>query len=259
MKIPFQKYQGTGNDFIMIDQREKIYLNREDTEIVAKMCDRHFGIGADGLILLQNIEGYDFEMIYFNADGNESSMCGNGGRCIAHFAHSLGVYEKEATFIAIDGEHEAKIFDDNRVELKMGDVEKIEVDTDFFLLDTGSPHYVTFVKNVDEVKVFEEGRAVRYNDRFREKGVNVNFVEDTQKGIKIATYERGVEDETLSCGTGITAAAISYALRKPRKSSYQIPVKAKGGNLEMKFDFDGKVFRNIWLCGAATFVFEGKY
>ncbi len=253
----FFKYQGTGNDFIMIDQRETQHLTRADVDVIERLCDRRFGIGADGLILLQHLEGYDFEMIYFNSDGRESSMCGNGGRCIVAFAKQLGVIENHAHFLAIDGEHEAIIRPDGWVELKMSDVKSMENGADFYYLNTGSPHYITFVKDVKEVNVFEEGRAIRYNDRFKTEGTNVNFVEPTDNGITVATYERGVEDETFSCGTGVTAAAIAYYLKSNKNIITNIPIQVKGGKLEVRFEPDGQGFTNIWLCGPAEMVFEG--
>lgn len=255
----FFKYQGTGNDFIMIDQRETLYLTRADVDVIERLCDRRFGIGADGLILLQHLEGYDFEMIYFNSDGRESSMCGNGGRCIVAFAKQLQVIENQAHFLAIDGEHEAIVRPDGWVELKMTDVKSVENGSDFYYLNTGSPHYVTFVKDVKSVNVFEEGRAVRYNNRFKAKGTNVNFVEPIEnQGIMVATYERGVEDETFSCGTGVTAAAIAYYLKYNKTITPRIPIQVKGGKLEVRFEPEGQGFTNIWLCGPAELVFEGK-
>jgi len=215
MKIPFYKYQGTGNDFVMIDQRAQQYITKSDIELINRLCDRKFGVGADGLILLQLKDGYDFEMIYFNADGNESTMCGNGGRCITAFARYLGVVENECRFLAIDGPHDAKVDEAAWVELKMLDVPKIEIGEDYFVMNTGSPHYVIFVEDIDDIDVVDNGQAIRYSKRFRKEGINVNFVERTQDGILVATYERGVEDETLSCGTGVTAAAISHYLQKP--------------------------------------------
>ncbi len=259
MKIPFEKYQGTGNDFILIDQRKKKYLTRKDVKIIRQMCDRNFGIGADGLILLQKKKGFDFEMIYFNADGNESSMCGNGGRCISAFAHKLGVFEKTASFLAIDGPHEAKVKKKNWVELKMKEVDKVAQNNGHFVLDTGSPHYITFVKKADKVDVKKEGSAIRYSPTFKKEGINVNFVEELKKGIKVVTYERGVENETLSCGTGVTAAAIAYALKQKDASKFKIPIQSKGGKLEMKFEKKGNLFKNIWLCGPATYVFKGIF
>ena len=256
--IPFFKYQGTGNDFILIDQRETPYLTRAEVDAIERLCNRRFGIGADGLILLQNLKGYDFEMIYFNSDGRESSMCGNGGRCIVAFAKQLGVIENKAHFLAIDGEHDAVVCSDGWVELKMTDVKSVENGADFYYLNTGSPHYINFVKDVKVVNIFEQGRAIRYNDRFKVEGTNVNFVETTDQGITVATYERGVEDETLSCGTGVTAAAIAHYLKSGKNIATRVPIQVKGGRLEVRFEPDGAGFKNIWLCGPAELVFEGR-
>ena len=259
MTIPFFKYQGTGNDFIMIDNRAQHWLSRADTELIRQLCDRRFGIGADGLILLQEKEGYDFEMVYFNADGRESSMCGNGGRCIVAFAQRLGQIEDKAHFLAIDGPHEASIDAAGWVSLKMSDVERVKVQQDYYELDTGSPHYITFVEDVDDIRVVENGQAIRYSETYREEGINVNFVEKQAGGISVLTYERGVEDETLSCGTGVTAAAIAYYLDQPNENRLQVPITTKGGQLEVRFDAnaDGS-FQDIWLCGPAQFVFQGE-
>lgn len=257
MKIPFTKYQGTGNDFVMIDNRNQKYLTRKDTALIEKICDRKFGIGADGLILLQNIEDYDFEMVYFNSDGRESSMCGNGGRCIAAFANQIGAVKEECKFLAIDGAHEATIREDGWVELKMGNVSEIEAGEDYYILNTGSPHYVVFVEDLDDINVVETGQMIRYGDRFRKEGINVNFVEKAENQLLIGTYERGVEDETLSCGTGVTAAALSYAIDS-KNSDDEIFIKAKGGELSVRFEKNlNGGFENIWLCGKATRVFEG--
>ncbi len=259
-KIPFCKYQGTGNDFVLIDNRSKVFLTKEDTEVIKRMCDRRFGIGADGLILLQNNEGYDFEMIYFNSDGNESSMCGNGGRCIVAFAKSLGIIENTCCFLATDGAHEAIVHDNGWVDLKMGDVANIENGEDHFILDTGSPHYVIFVEDLSDINVHESGQVIRYSDRFRKEGINVNFVEKNDKGISVATYERGVEGETLSCGTGVTAAAIatSYSQSNGLKKS-EIAIDTKGGSLKVKLEKENGYFSDVWLCGPAVRVFEGSY
>ncbi len=256
MDLVFFKYQGTGNDFVMIDNRD-LRIKREDIDLVQFLCDRKFGIGADGLILLQEKEGYDFEMVYFNADGKESTMCGNGGRCITAFAAHLGIIDTQCTFLAIDGPHEARIDKDNRVELKMIDVLEIERGEDYYLLNTGSPHYVIFVEDIDDINVVENGQAIRYSNRFRKEGVNVNFVEVSEKALIIATYERGVEDETLSCGTGVVASAISYAIRHPELK--EVAVVTKGGNLSVRLEHspDG-TFSNLWLCGKGTLVFQGK-
>jgi diaminopimelate epimerase len=259
MGIPFVKYQGTGNDFVLVDQREQSHLRRSDTARIARMCDRHFGIGADGLILLEQRAGFDFEMVYFNADGQEGTMCGNGGRCTAAFAKSLGIVQEQARFLAVDGEHEAKLGADGWVELKMGDVLAYEQVGGDFVLHTGSPHFVTFVKNVAGVDVRAEGRKVRYSDAFEHTGVNVNFVERCGQALKVATYERGVEDETLSCGTGITASALAFALQHLSHGPHAIDIESKGGQLVVRFDYDADGFSNVWLCGPATFVFEGVY
>lgn len=255
MKLFFQKYQGAGNDFIILDNRECLY-DALTTEQVNFLCDRRFGIGADGLMLLNTHAETDFEMKYFNADGREGSMCGNGGRCLAAFAHALGLIKDHTQFMAIDGLHEAILKDNGWVELKMQDVSRIERNRDTAILDTGSPHYVKYMDRLAEVDVVAEGRKVRYNDRFAQNGINVNFVEYGPDALMIRTYERGVEDETLACGTGITAAAIVAAGNL--NQAYEIPVKARGGNLAVRFDkIDDQHYSNIWLCGPAKFVFEG--
>ena len=257
-RIPFFKYQGTGNDFVVIDNRGAGYLQGRDTELIQKLCDRRFGIGADGLILLQDRQGYDFEMVYFNADGKESSMCGNGGRCITAFAKFLGIVNERAHFLAIDGPHDAFIDVDNWVELKMSDVASVENGEDYFLLDTGSPHYVVFVEDLDDIDVVENGQAIRYSKRFREEGVNVNFVEKKRNGIMVATYERGVEDETLSCGTGVTAAAIAYYLQTEEGENREVPISSKGGRLKVRLQENPEGgFYNIWLGGGTQQVFSG--
>jgi diaminopimelate epimerase len=260
MNIPFYKYQGAGNDFILLDQRQNEYLTKESHNEIKQLCDRRFGIGADGLMLLQNRDGFDFEMVYFNADGHESTMCGNGGRCIVSFAKKLGLIENKAFFLAIDGAHHAQINENgNWIELQMIDVKQVEQGQNFFVLNTGSPHYCTFTKSIAELNVFEEGRKIRYNERFAKDGININFIEILENGIKVATYERGVEAETLACGTGVTAAAIAFWLSQNNSSIREIPISTKGGNLSVRFAPDGYIgFKNIWLCGPATYVFEGK-
>lgn len=258
-KIPFSKYQGTGNDFVIIDNRTTAFLTRKDTEQIKAICDRKFGVGADGLILLQDKAGYDFEMVYFNADGRESTMCGNGGRCIAAFAKKLGIVQNNGYFWAIDGEHEALFQQNNWVDLKMNDVKEIEVGEDYFILNTGSPHYVIMVEDLNDINVYENGQAIRYSDRFRKEGINVNFVEKTADRIIVATYERGVEDETLSCGTGVTAAAIATFVDGNGLNNNQIAISTKGGNLTVRLEKENDVFKNIWLCGPAVNVFNGEY
>ena len=257
MLISFDKYQGTGNDFILIDNRKKeIQLTVEQ---IAFLCNRHFGIGADGLMLLELEPGVDFKMVYFNSDGNESSMCGNGGRCITAFAKSVGLINDKSRFMAIDGLHEASVSGVNHVSLKMNDVKSVETGNDFFYLNTGSPHYVKFVENIKDYDVFAEGKKIRYNERFFAEGTNVNFIEKTDNGIFVRTYERGVENETLSCGTGVTASALVAAMNGVSSEKNSCKISTLGGNLNVRFD---KVlesnFYNIWLEGPADFVFHGS-
>ncbi len=268
--MQFWKYQGAGNDFIMVDQRGQEELTRADTERIRFLCDRHFGIGADGLILLQQHPHFDFEMIYFNADGRESSMCGNGGRCIVAFAKQLGIDKPKYRFMAIDGEHEAVIGTHEHipgtewVELKMSNVSRVEaLPTEAgsdFILDTGSPHYVRFVPAVDALDMEREGQAIRYSERFHANGINVNMVQEDAGHLCIRTYERGVEGETLACGTGVTAAALAhYRHRNNAPGKAEIPVKARGGDLLVRFQMlENGDFTDIWLCGPARQVFSGN-
>lgn len=209
--ISFFKYQGTGNDFVMIDNRENVFP-KDDLSLITKLCDRRFGIGADGVILIENTESSDFEMVYFNPDGSQS-LCGNGSRCAVMFANQLGIIEDKTKFMAIDGEHEAHI-KEGRVHLLMHDVNEVEQIGEDFLIDTGSPHYIKYVTDLDQKDMIAEGRAIRYSDRFKAAGVNVNLIEKQDDGLKIRTYERGVEGETLSCGTGCTAAALAFGLAR---------------------------------------------
>ena len=258
MKIKFYKYQGSGNDFIIIDNREKAG-DKLTTKQINKMCDRHFGIGADGLMLLNEKEGFDFEMIYFNADGNLGSMCGNGGRCIVQFASNMGIKKNEYIFSAIDGAHKAKVDLDRQVSLQMKDVQGVEFSLDHYVLNTGSPHYVKFVTGIEDLDVVSEGRKIRNSKEFAKEGINVNFVETIDDDhIFVRTYERGVEDETLSCGTGVTASALIAAHNE--NGFNRVEVKSKGGNLSVEFDkISDTKFTNIWLSGPATFVFSGEY
>lgn len=263
----FWKYQGAGNDFILLDQRKTTTITRSDTDLIARMCDRRFGIGADGLILLQEKAGYDFEMVYFNADGRESSMCGNGGRCIAAFARHLEAVTGKCHFYAIDGPHEALIqasddpMRETWIELKMKDVDRVEKTGSTYILDTGSPHYVRFTEALGQKDMVAEGRAIRYSDRFRQAGINVNLVEPAENGLYIRTYERGVEDETLACGTGVTAAALAYFFQQPQLAGdKEVPVITKGGRLAVRFQaHEDNSFSNIWLCGPAQQVFQGRW
>ena len=254
--ISFIKYHGTGNDFILIDDRKTLLELK--SEAIRKMCDRHFGIGADGLIQLRDKKGYDFEMLYFNSDGQTGSMCGNGGRCATAFAHSLGLIQNHAKFIAFDGAHEAKIISQKPyiVNLHMNDVMDIEINNEFIYMNTGSPHYVCFIDNVNEADVFNEGKKIRYNGRFKKEGVNVNFVMEKDGALHVRTYERGVEDETLSCGTGVTASVIASVISGKNISSGCV-IHTPGGELTVYFNQNGKTFSNIWLEGEAEKVFGG--
>lgn len=250
MEIPFFKYEGAGNDFIMVDNRSGFFL--ENTNSIENLCDRHFGIGADGLILLENSEGHAFRMVYFNSDGLESTFCGNGGRCIVAFARQLGIVKDEVRFMAKDGFHEA-VFEGDLVKLRMSDAALPETALNGHRIFTGSPHFVQFVKVVDSVDVFSEGQRIR--KLFGEDGINVNFVEKQNDGLFVRTYERGVEDETLSCGTGVTAAALTAAVDAGYKSPIQI--RSKGGNLRVEFKVLPDGFTDVFLTGPARMVFSG--
>ncbi len=260
--MEFYKYEGTGNDFVMVDDRSSSFLI-EDTALVARLCDRRFGIGADGLILLQEREGLPY-MKYYNSDGRESSMCGNGGRCFARFMHDLGLIDTEAVFEAIDGPHEVKLNKESGlVSLKMIDVEEIKSLADgIFELNTGSPHYVNFrSENVLEMPLVVEAKSIRYNHTYKVNGINVNFANLLGlKEIKMRTYERGVEDETLSCGTGATAVALASAVWNGLPpGQHQVALEVMGGKLQVAFNFlaQEKRFTDIWLIGPANQVFKG--
>jgi diaminopimelate epimerase len=254
MKLQFYKYQATGNDFIIFDARkEDLSFTNEQ---ISRLCDRRFGIGADGIMILKSNDGYDFEMEYHNADGT-MSMCGNGGRSMVKFAHSLGIHRKTYFFLAIDGEHSATLEEDGWVNLQMKDVHGIHKHHGDFVLNTGSPHYIKPVTGVDKYDVVGEGKSIRYSDGFAKEGINVNFVEKMGKGIFVRTYERGVENETLSCGTGVTAAALVFANNDA--GCNRVEVQTLGGHLAIEFEKTGRdYFENIWLCGPAEQVFTGE-
>jgi diaminopimelate epimerase len=256
MALKFYKYQGTGNDFVVVDDRSETFPVSQ--KYIADLCHRRFGVGADGLMLLQNADNYDFRMVYFNADGTEGSMCGNGGRCLVRFAHDLGIIGDSTTFIAVDGEHEAKVTPES-ISLKMIDVKNIEQTPSYDFMNTGSPHYVEYVEDLAHFDVFAKGKSIRYNEPFVSKGgTNVNFVEvigDNQ--LEVRTYERGVEDETYACGTGVTACALSANLRYGFDKFVDINVV--GGKLRIEFtkNADG-TFQDVFLIGPAVKVFEGN-
>ncbi|MFV0237184.1 MAG: diaminopimelate epimerase [Flavobacteriales bacterium] len=255
MKFCIYKYQGTGNDFIILDDRNKKFPI--DKKLIQNLCNRRFGIGSDGLMLLQEDEKSDFYMCYFNADGNESTMCGNGGRSLVRFAHDLNVISNKTSFNAIDGLHEATIFPD-KIALGMTAVKKIEEYNHHYFINTGSPHHVEFVKDLASFDVFNNGKRIRNGSPYFKEGTNVNFVEKISDNVLfVRTYERGVEDETYSCGTGVTAAAI--ASYKKGITGNQVQIKTLGGNLEVSFiEKDTGIIMHIELTGSAKFVFKGE-
>jgi diaminopimelate epimerase len=256
MQLEFYKYQGTGNDFVMIDNRSN-FFPKENTQLVAHLCDRRFGIGADGLILLDNDTDTDFRMVYYNSDGNLSSMCGNGGRCLVAFAKKLNVIQNETTFIATDGLHYATVAEDGIVSLQMIDVEEIKNTSEYSFLNTGSPHHVQLVADLEHYNVKENGAAIRYGALYGKPGSNVNFVKKIDATtFALRTYERGVEDETLACGTGATAVAIAMnAIGQTDLNTININVE--GGKLAVSFDKNNGKYSNVFLKGPAEFVFKG--
>lgn len=257
MKIDFFKYQGTGNDFVILDNSTNQYDNLSSKQI-EKICNRRFGIGADGLMMLNQKPGFDFEMIYFNADGKPGSMCGNGGRCLVKFAYDKGIRKFSYRFIASDGPHEAEMDTNGIIRLKMQDVENVEEHLDYAVLNTGSPHYVKYSIDVAEIDVYHQGKSIRNSEPYKKEGINVNFVESTgEDSIYVRTYERGVEEETFSCGTGVTAASLMSAHNE--RGFNRVEVKTLGGNLSVEFNKISKdSFQDIWLCGPATFVYKGE-
>lgn len=257
MNLPFYKYQGTGNDFILIDNRKNQFSLLTPSQI-HQLCDRRFSIGADGLMLLNEKTGFDFEMKYYNADGKEGSMCGNGGRCMIKFVYQLGMQREIYKFLAADGPHEAEIDIDGIVSLKMKDVLSVKRIHHNYMVDTGSPHYIKIVNDVMNLDVFKKGSEIRHSKEFEKDGINVNFVEQTPQSDKIIvrTYERGVEDETLSCGTGVTASAL--VCYHNENGFNEVEVKTLGGILTVEYDrVDEDRYENIWLCGPAEKSFEG--
>lgn len=263
MNLPFSKYHGTGNDFIMIDNTKLIFKNHAgSSEIIAKLCHRRFGIGADGLILINSSKDSDFEMIYYNSDGNPGSMCGNGGRCSIAFAYMLNLIKEKTFFHTSDGIHHAEIISQNNettsVKLQMLDVKNFKKENNHFIIDTGSPHYVLFTENVKNTDVFSEARKIRYSKEFNDEGINVDFAEIVNDHIFVRTYERGVEDETLSCGTGVTATAIATNEMNLVKGNC-CSLKTPGGDLKVYFSKTGaSSYSDIWLEGPAVCVYNGE-
>jgi diaminopimelate epimerase len=257
MRIKFSKYQGTGNDFIMLDNMDNSF-NSLSIEHVKFLCDRKLGIGADGVIKLSHSVEHDFELEYYNSDGSQS-FCGNGGRCSVAFANKLRICETNTKFVAIDGVHEGTIVN-GIISVGMLPVERIEVSNGDYILDTGSPHYIKLVEAQDELNLLKFGRKIRYSERFKEKGINVNLMSVVQADeIQISTYERGVEDETLSCGTGVTACALVYKFMMRERAGNKITIHTKGGVLYLSSNsfVKEKGFENIWLSGPVKHVFDG--
>ena len=254
MIVQFYKYQGTGNDFILIDDRsENIDLNKDH---ISKLCSRKYGIGSDGIIIIREKLGYDFEMIFHNPDGSQS-FCGNGSRCAVLFAYHIGIITRKTKFLSTDGEHEAIVKDGSIVELKMNDPTVFShKGNQTFFINTGSPHHVEFRDEIDSLDFLNESKKIRFNNEYASDGVNVNFVEKNAVGIKMRTYERGVEDETLSCGTGVTAAALAFANHESNDCN-EVEVLTAGGNLKVRYTKSNKSFSDIWLIGPAQYVFKG--
>ena len=255
MEINFHKYQGTGNDFVMLDNRDGKY-NHLTINQIQLICDRRFGIGADGLICINKQENYAFEIDYSNSDGSKS-FCGNGARCSVAFAAFLGVDCGSITFLAIDGEHQAKLTQ-KTIAIEMQNVIEVKAINEDFELNTGSPHYIRFIENSEILHVVDFGKKVRYSENYQENGINVNLVRQNGKHLNVETYERGVEDETLSCGTGVTAAAIACAYKEKQLGFNEYEITVKGGKLKVSFVAEDNLsFTNIWLSGPAEFVFKG--
>ncbi|MCW2120760.1 diaminopimelate epimerase [Flavobacterium sp. 7A] len=256
MLLEFYKYQGTGNDFVMIDNRTETFP-KENIEIIAHLCDRRFGIGGDGLILLENDPKTDFKMVYYNSDGNQSTMCGNGGRCLVAFAKKMNVINDTATFNAIDGLHHASVSPEGIVSLQMIDVNQIKNTPDYSFLNTGSPHHVQMVDDLKNYNIKKYGAALRYGPLYGKEGSNINFVTKIDNtNFNLRTYERGVEDETLACGTGATAVAIAMNATGQTEAT-AININVEGGKLTVSFDKKDNLYTNVFLIGPAEFVFGG--
>lgn len=255
MNLDIYKYHGAGNDFILIDNRLNSYSL--ETKHIAFLCDRHLGIGADGLMILENDSKMDFKMIYYNSDGKEASLCGNGSRCIVRFAKDLNIIENKTSFMAYDGIHKAEIFSNNFVKLQMQDINYIKNNSNHYFLDTGSPHAVFFIDVNDDIDIYNEGKNIRNSNLYKKEGTNVNFVKVFNSHINVATYERGVENETLSCGTGCVASAIAFHHKfKPKSNS--VDIHTKGGLLNVSFNNEKDIYKNIFLEGPTCFVFNTK-
>lgn len=258
MRVKFSKYHGTGNDFIMIEDQQKMIEQHLDKDTIAGICSRRFGVGADGLILLQEHSHYDFMMKYYNADGKESSMCGNGGRCISKFAKDQGwISGSSVQFMAVDGGHRA-IIEERKIYLSMNPVHNVDQEDEAYVMDTGSPHYVKFVA-LDATDITTYGRSIRYNDKYQADGINVNIAEIKEDLVSMRTYERGVEAETYSCGTGTVAVAIASLMKTDQPDGqYEVHIDTPGGYLSVRCKKVGDSFLDIYLIGPAVKVFEGQ-
>jgi diaminopimelate epimerase len=256
MKIIFNKYEGTGNDFIIIRNSPAV-IDHSDRLLIRKLCDRRFGIGADGLMLIEEYEGYDFGMFYFNSDGSPGAMCGNGARCAAHFAMKNITGFRDLSFLAGDGPHTAINKGGDIIEVSITDVTEFRETPDGFLTNTGVPHLVVFTDNNENADMVSFGRPLRYSARYAPNGVNVNLVSVADGRLRVRTYERGVEDETLSCGTGVTASAIA-AVKTGKIVTDRTEVSVRGGTLSINFALTGNGATGIFLTGPATFVFSGE-
>jgi len=256
MEITFHKYNGAGNDFAILDNRE-LWFDWNNLELIQKLCDRKFGVGADGILLLQNKDDYAFEMLYANSDGSRGPMCGNGGRCIVAFAEKLGIIDagEHITFWGPDGEHDAHVNPDKTVAIKMIDVPNITERNNLMFLHTGTDHHIQFVTNLDSFPICAEARKVRDSEP-DSAGVNINYVEKYNDNWHVRTYERGVEDETLACGTGATAVAIALYERK-KITNTSCAIHMPGGILDISFEKTDAGYENVWLAGSAEFVFTG--
>lgn len=258
MRLPFYKYQATGNDFVIVNQTVIPYFQDPSQELVARLCDRRFGIGADGLMIIEKSTNAEFKMIYYNSDGRQSTMCGNGGRAIVHLAHKLNLIDKKCLFEAVDGIHEAEIKGADIIALKMIDVSEISREGNAFVLDTGSPHYVCQKEKLEDLDIISAAHAIRYGDKYAASGINVNFIEHLDDVLHVRTYERGVEDETYSCGTGVTAAAIAHSSGYLTNGKCaEIDIHTKGGRLKVKLTRNNSAYEDIWLIGPAQKVYEG--
>lgn len=254
----FYKYHGAGNDFILVDNREG-FFPKNDERFIKLICHRHLGIGADGVILLENDDEHEFKMVYFNSNGRAGTMCGNGGRCIVKFASDLGVIAgEECVFSAVDGTHHA-IINGDQVKLEMVDVDTIDRYEEDYVLNTGSPHYVRVVNNLSAIDIYEEGFSIRHRKDFAKEGINVNFVQAKANTIEVGTFERGVEDVTMACGTGVVAAAL--ALHKYDNTEHTSPqiVETAGGILTVYYKMTDDGYTDIFLEGPVTRIFKGEY